>query len=347
MGVRFIEEKLPNWSQVEKIMALSARSGRWTNFGPVEQLLSSTVASMLALPTDRAVVPASSATAALHAVVGAYAESYRMPLTWAISAFGFYSTAIGPLAGRVRVVDCDASGMISVALLAGLPPESWDGLIITDLFGLQPDLSQYADLCSAHGKPMIVDSAVSFPALRAPSVRASEIVSFHHTKPWGFGEGGCAIVDAVLGEKVRAYLNYGVGADRSLAVYAANGKMSDIAAALIVQRLETTSDWSDGYRIQRRRITRLALSAGLDILVCPADHVVSPHIPVMARQAVALTDLPSAPFPVAKYYRPLSDNCPMAADLYSRIVNIPCHPGMAAVDDAAIRQFLMSLAGDS
>jgi dTDP-4-amino-4,6-dideoxygalactose transaminase len=347
MPVNFVEDKHPNWSRIEQIMALSARAKRWANFGPVEQLLSSTVASMLALPADRAVVPASSATSALHALAGAYAEARGRPLTWAICAFGFDSTVVGPLAGRVRIVDCDATGLMSMTALASLPVESWDGLIVTDLFGCQPDLSPYAALCSATGKPLIVDSAVSFPAPRAPSVRASEIVSFHHTKPWGFGEGGCAIVDAALAERVRAFLNYGVGTDESFAVHASNGKMSDVAAAFILQRIETMSDWADAYRAQRHRITALARSAGLDPLVRPPDNAVCPHVPAIAAKVIDVTGLPSAPFTVRKYYKPLSDRCPESANLYSRIVNIPCHPGMAAVDDAAILGYLNLLLGNT
>jgi dTDP-4-amino-4,6-dideoxygalactose transaminase len=246
--VNFIEDKYPNWSRLEQIMAHSARAKRWANFGPVEKLLSDTVATMLALPVGRAVVPASSATSALHAVAGAHAELRGRPLTWAICAFGFSSTAIGPLAGRVCIVDCDTTGLISQAALASLPVESWDGLIVTDLFGCQPDLSPYAELCSANGKPLIVDSAVSFPARTPPSIKASEIVSFHHTKPWGFGEGGCAIVDASMAAAVRAFLNYGLARTGGpFAMYGSNGKMSDIAAAFIVQRIEAMSDWADAY----------------------------------------------------------------------------------------------------
>ena len=341
--VRFIEDKNPDWVRVEELAKRSVIAGQWTNFGPVQNQLAEAVARILSLNTDRAVVPASSATSALYALAGAYAEEARRSLTWAISAFGFISTTIGPMAGRVRVVDCDKSGLIDLSALSDLSADCWDGLIITDLFGAQLDFSEFFDLCTAAKKPMIIDAAVSFPARRAPEVRASEIVSFHHTKPWGFGEGGCAITDAVQGERVRAFLNYGVDADPSLAVFAGNGKMSDIAAALILYRLETMPHWSEGYRRQRQRITSLALAEGLEVLVRPAADVVVPHVPVLARQPVHKADLPPAPFAVEKYYRPLSSDCPVAIDLYSRILNVPCHPGMAEIDDAAIRQFFQTL----
>lgn len=344
-GVRFIEDKLPNWPRVQELLQHSSNAGRWANFGPVQHHFTEVVARMLDLDAGRVVVSTSSATAALFALAGAYAEQAGRPMVWAISAFGFMSTAIGPLMGRVRVVDCDQTGMIDISALAALPADNWDGLLATDVFGGQADFSELSHLCAAAGKPMIIDAAISFPARRSPSVRASEVVSFHHTKPWGFGEGGCAVVDAGIAQKVRAFVNFGVGADPSLRAFAGNGKMSDVSAALILQRVESMPTWADGYRQQRRRITDLALSQGLRVLVKHPASAVVPHVPVLAHRAVALSELPPAPFAVAKYYRPLSTACPVAAQLYSRIVNVPCHPGMAQVDDGALLRFFDALTG--
>jgi dTDP-4-amino-4,6-dideoxygalactose transaminase len=343
--VRFIEDKPADWRLVENTMRLSASAGRWANFGPVQYQLADVVSKMLGLGADRVVVPASSATSALHALAGSYAQAAGRPLVWAISAFGFFSTAIGPLAGRVRVIDCDRTGLINASALAALPADSWDGLLVTDIFGAQPNFSSLAQHCEAAGKPMIIDAAVSFPARRSSSLRTSEIVSFHHTKPWGFGEGGCAVVDARQAQRVRSFLNFGVGAHSSFASFAGNGKMSDVAAALILQRLETMPRWADGYRQQRQRIASLARAEELDLLVDPVADVVVPHVPILARRSVALSELSHLPFAVAKYYRPLGDGFPVAAHLYACMVNVPCHPGMAAIDDVTLRQLFRNLAG--
>jgi dTDP-4-amino-4,6-dideoxygalactose transaminase len=343
--ISFVEEKYPDWRLVEKLLQSSARANRWANFGPVQDRLADVVARMLDLGSDRTVVTASSATSALHALTGAYAHNAGRPLKWAISAYGFFSTAVGPLANHVEVVDCDSSGMLDISALAALPAERWDGLLVTDIFGAQPDFSAFASLCAAARKPMIIDSAVSFPTRRSPSLRASEIVSFHHTKPWGFGEGGCAIVQAEQTAQTRSFLNFGVDADKSFASFAGNGKMSDVAAALILQRIEGMELWAGGYRQQRQRIKNLALSEGLDLVVDPAPDIVAPHVPVLSPRPIALAALANAPFAVAKYYRPLDENCRVATDLYSRIVNVPCHPGMTAIDDLTLRRFFRGLVG--
>lgn len=342
--IPFTEDKVPDWKRVQQLLTMSTQQKRWANFGPVQNELADLISDAIGLSDDKIVVTASSATSALHALAGSYAECAGRPLVWAVSAFGFFSTRIGPLANHVRIVDCDHSGMLDAAALAALPPDCWDGLIVTDVFGKQPDLAPYLALCESARKPMIIDAAVAFPARRRLPLNVSEIVSFHHTKPWGFGEGGCMIIDRTRETIVRSLLNFGVHIDRSLASFAGNGKMSDPAAALIYQRIETMPQWAPDYRSQRQRIATFARGAGLQILVTLPDSSVTPHVPVLAPGPVALSDLSEQPFALAKYYPPLDENCLTAVDLYSRMVAVPCHPGMAAVEDVALRRLFCGLA---
>jgi dTDP-4-amino-4,6-dideoxygalactose transaminase len=342
--VNFVEDKYPDFARLEKLLAKSAQVGRWTNFGPLQHDLADEISRLLELTTSQTTVTASSATSALHAVVGSCAERLGRPLVWAVSAFGFSSTKIGPLADHIRIVDCDRSGLLDCAALSSLPADSWDGLIITDLFGMQPDLSPFVALCEAAAKPIIVDAAVSFPARRPFRPNVSEVISFHHTKPWGFGEGGCAVINRAQEPTVRSLLNFGVKGDDALARFAGNGKMSDISAALILQRLEEMPIWSAGYQSQRRRIANLAHSEGLEILVSLPENSVSPHVPILSPRSIMMEDLMETPFAVAKYYEPLDQRYSTAVELYSRMVAVPCHPGMSAVDDHALRRFFSWLA---
>jgi len=121
---------------------------------------------------------------------------------------------------------------------------------------------------------------------------------------------------------------------------ATNGKMSDVAAVVILDRLSRVADWAPGYYEQRERMFELATKAGIGWLEKPARDVVSPHVPLLAPRPIAVDAMPSTRFKVEKYYLPLSANCPVAADIYSRIVNVPCHPMMADVTDTEILDFL-------
>ena len=341
--VPFVEPKTPDWSRIAEICMLSQQEERWANFGPVQRSLASVLHVTMGIPEDRVVVPASSATAALHAVVGMHAITSGRPLTWVVSAFGFPATAIGPLAGHVRVVDCDREGFLDLDRLAALEPDSWDGLIVTNVFGIASSFSDYDSFCRDRGKLLLIDSALAFEGARGHAVGADEVVSFHHTKPWGFGEGGCAIVARETAGLVRNLLNFGFDTDDAFLRFATNGKMSDLAAASILERLERRPSWSTFYRMQTRRVLNIALQAGLQLLGHQGPNLVRGHIAVLAPSPIDIGSLPSARFAVRKYYRPLAPKNPVAEEIYERIINVPCHPAMAAVPTGEMEDFFAAI----
>jgi dTDP-4-amino-4,6-dideoxygalactose transaminase len=261
---------------------------------------------------------------------------FGRPLIWAISAFGFPATAIGGLAGRVRILDCDPTGMLDLDELAALSPSEWDGLLVTNIFGLAADFSGYSQICHDQSKPMVIDAALSFPGPRQHALGANEVISFHHTKPWGFGEGGCAIVPTEDASTVHAFLNFGVGCDRRFGAYATNGKMSDLAAAAVAQRLELIESWAPLYNIERKRLTSLVAHSDLRLLRELPAGALAGHLPVLAPLPFDLPAFISSAFDVRRYYRPLAVGFPCADSLYDRIVNVPCHPGMRSVLDDEI-----------
>lgn len=340
--VAFIEQKLPNFEQLPKILCLSADSGRWANFGPVSSLLESALARYLNLPPSRAVVMCSSGTAGLLTLVALKEYYAQRPLRWVVSAFGFRASCLGPLA-RAKVLDCDAGGMLDLEALASLDPGSWDGAVVTNIFGLNSDLQHYIAFCRDRGKELIVDNAGLLDGFRRDDPRgaADEILSFHQTKPWGMGEGGCVVLPEEEVSTFRALINGGEGLSPAARAWASNSKISDISCALILQRLLYAPEWSFAYRDQARRILRIALGSGLR----PLRHMdlatlTPPHLPMLARTPLTEADLSNESFVVQKYYQPLSTDCPTATAIYTTIVNIPCHPDMASLTDEEIHSCL-------
>ena len=344
--IPFVEPKVPDWERIAEICDASARAQRWANFGPVSETLAGSIASIVDLPSDRMVVVSSSATTALQAVAGMHAVRAGRPLRWLISAFGFFSTAVNVFAGRVKIVDCKPSGLLDLEAVDRLDAADWDGLIVTNVFGLYDDLSIYDQFCRERGKRLIFDSAVAFPQKYGRQPYADEVISFHHTKPWGFGEGGCAIVERDAAAAVRSFLNFGVGVPSEFAPYATNGKISDLSAAAILARLERLHEWSIGYFETRDRIRAQCSAVGISTLGRAPDHMISPHLPVLAPRPTPIENMPAARFDVRKYYRPLAPGHPTATKLYDHIVNFPCHRAMNAVSDEEIGSFLEALKGE-
>ncbi len=345
--ISFIEKKFPNLDELNEILRPCAESGQWANFGPISSLLESTLARHVNLHPSRAVVMCSSATAALLTITAM--KNYRAGrrLRWVISAYGFRSTRLGPLADAL-VLDCNQRAMLDFDRLAALDPGTWDGVVLTNVFGLTPDIRDYVDLCGRLGKELILDNAGlldGFPR-QDSSCCVDEILSFHQTKPWGMGEGGCAILANDDAQLFRQFTNMGKGLEPMSLEGASNSKISDFSCALILQRLLQEPQWASCYQVQAGRVLKIAERIGLRPLA-PMDltRLTPPHVPLLARDPVTEANLDNETLTLHKYYTPLSNTARQAGQIYERIVNVPCHPDLAALSDEELGACLQAVTG--
>jgi dTDP-4-amino-4,6-dideoxygalactose transaminase len=342
--VRYIEDKRIDWQRVHEILDISRRANQWTNFGPVSQALERALEHILAIPADRAVVACASASVGLTALAGLHAARRGRRLRWLVSAYTFAVQRTGVFDDAI-VVDCDDAGLIDLAAAAELPDGQWDGMVVTNLFGALKDSGRFAAFCAERGKVLILDSAQALFGLdRTQAGLPAEVISFHHTKPWGVGEGGCMIVDRADMPLVRSALNFGIGGPDLLKPFAGNGKISEPACALILDRLERLPSWSHFYYGQRRRIDKLRRHAGLSLLCQGPDHAIAASLPVLAARPIGASWFKGQPFDMGKYYPPLEKGHRNAERLFARIVNVPAHSGMASLPTEVIKEVLQDLA---
>lgn len=329
---RFVENKLVNHKLIQDLLALSANANQWTNFGPVSRMLEDRLAEVLEIPGHLTVVACANATIATHALVAMHHHLNGRPLRWVTSAFGFYSSCDGILQDA-QIRDCGPDGMLD---LDALNPADFDGMIATNIFGRQSDMLIYQQYAEKHGKILIVDSAMGF---QAGGHGANECISLHHTKPWGFGEGGCAVVNNEYASLFRDLLSFGHSAPHEpINRLAVNGKISDVACAYQLMHLAQLDVVRDSYLEQFHRIAAIGDSLGLVVLGGDAVHPGIPsNVPLLYPRA---TILPEDPWiPARKYYFPLTPT-PVATDIYSRVVNVACHSEMSCFSDKEIGEFL-------
>ncbi len=332
--ITFVEHKPPQWTRIKQLLATSENSNHWANRGPVSTALEKAVAITLELPEQRSVIMCSSGTAALLALVGAYNYRAGRRLRWVISAYGFPCTTLGVLHDSL-IIDCDEQGFIDLEMLRTLDLSSYDGVLATNTFGLHNNWNKLIDFCKVHEKHLLYDNALALVGCnRGLSGAPDEIISFHHTKPWGAGEGGCAIVPKELEASVRAMINFAKGLNVSARQYAFNGKPSELACASILARLELRPSWSILYRMQQRRISNLASQVGF-LPLAPLNNTPRGSVPLVAEMPFGLNGKASI-IPVERYYHPLTNNAPNASAIFQRLVNIPCHPDMAIFSDHEI-----------
>lgn len=332
---RYVESKPVDWTIVEQILKLSAEANHWTNFGPVSQLLEAELTRLLGLPDHLHAIVCSNATVALHTLVAMHQHLQQKEIRWVASAFGFYSSCDGILQ-KAQIVDCNSYGMLD---LDSLDPHQFDGMVVTNMFGQYQELTDYQAYAKANNKVLLIDAAM---ALHHGQHVANECISLHHTKPWGFGEGGCAIVDKEHSSLFRDLLAFGHAVpDAPINRLASNGKISDVACAYILMRLKSIGEIRECYRKQFERITAIGTGLGLRLLGPSASHPGVPsNVPLMFPRPVVLPHEPKVP--ARKYYFPLTAT-PIATSIYHRIVNVACHSDMAQFTDGAIEDFLHQL----
>lgn len=345
--VAYVESKRPNRRRVASFLQWSADANRWANGGPVSRRLESAIAKLIALHPERSVVVCSSGTMALNALAGLHAIKRGGPLRWAVSGYTFFSSFIGPFTGSIAV-DCDERGMLDLHALAALPRDAYDGVCVTNLFGLYPDSGPYETFCRDRQKVLIIDNAQGlYHVDRSRADCPDEIISLHHTKAWGFGEGGCVIVSREDEATIRALLDFGVSLPDPARRFACNGKMADVAAAYILDRLEAIPDWLPRYERQWYRIKAALRDAHPDLkpfLPDAAGFTGVGHIPFVASHPVGVHDLANDHFVMRKYYAPPAEpGLSAARELFARIINVPCHSGMRTVPVRNLRQVLRSV----
>jgi dTDP-4-amino-4,6-dideoxygalactose transaminase len=109
-------------------------------------------------------------------------------------------------------------------------------------FGRVADLAQWEDFHAATKIPVVIDAAAAFESVIDHRLRVGKlpvILSFHATKTFGTGEGGCVITQSAdLAERVGQCLNFGFAGSRNAAVTSLNGKMAEYPAAVGLAELD-------------------------------------------------------------------------------------------------------------
>lgn len=334
-SIGFIERKEPDWKRVQEILNPSRAANHWANGGPVSRAFEARIAELIQIPENKAVVACSSATSAMSALVGAHSYTAGRHLRWVVSAFGFFNTTMGLLHNSI-ILDCDRRGLLNLTDLKSIDPDDYDGVIVTNPFGFFPDWRPYVSFCREQKKILIYDNAHALLGCdRKLAYAPEEIISFHHTKPWGMGEGGCAVVSKALEPTVRSIINFGVGLNDQARHFALNGKLSDLSSAFMLDRLATISEWSAQHRLQEKRIIQLGGALGMHSFG-PAHESPRNSAVLVANHPVPRESLRGQRFPIERYYRPLAPDAANAAWLYNRILNVPCHRGLALLSDEEI-----------
>ncbi len=351
--VGFIENKFVDFNRVDQILDLSRENNRFSNFGPVSNLLEKALHKILQLDESKSVFFCVNATIALH--LCCMFQSLKLKkhefssANWCTSAFNFYSANVGPLSD-VKVIDCDAYGQFPQQAVADEVYALGHGVLITNVFsaGLS-NIKNIVKLAQHQKLGIVIDNATGLFDLYSTGPASTsqgilEVVSFHQTKVWGVGEGGIIIGDVDDISELKKLANFGVGSELPR-LAATNAKASDFSAAFILDRLERYRSWYSAYHISEKKILE-ALSELQQVLYfnfaldgerkSPISHVScvfnSPMEVIFGKSQIN------------KYYKPLlnSDQAPLANFIFDRILSISNNPDCV---DVSLQQFFDTIGG--
>ena len=351
----WLARKALDMADVTGLLNESVAANQFSNGGPCVTKLEREARGLLSVSEDRTVIATCNGSAALHALVSAWDMKLGRRLRYATQAYTIPTSAQGPFAerGRIHIVDVDESGALDLTEVDKLcasereqgRPEI-DGVIVTNVLGNAADMMRYESWARARGKILLLDNAAtgltSYGGTSLMNLGDGAIVSLHHTKPLGFGEGGLVVAHKSLEPYLRKACNFGydmIKMDQLWLSEGDNRKMADVAAAFCLSFLRLNlSAIVKRHRQIYERWQALFADAAAGGSVRRMPHLFpnfSDGTPVVSCVAVVMPgSVTVADFEgecVRKYYKPLENDrerAPVSWDIYDRVICFPCNVDM-------------------
>ena len=262
-----LRPRLPGTDTLVPYLREIERARVYTNHGPLFFRFAAKLARCLGQPAG-SVVPSSSGTDALIGAVLATVPAGRPERTLAlVPSFTFVATAVAAERCGLRplIADVDPqTWMLDPEALVDHPRLAEIAVVIPVApFGRPVPQAPWRRFSAITGIPVVIDTAASFATIEsdpAPYLGAiPTAMSFHATKSFGIGEGGCVVCDdTTTSAAVACALNFGFFGSRDSVAASLNGKMSEFQAAIGLAALD---EWP-ARRLALERIV-LAYRAGL------------------------------------------------------------------------------------
>lgn len=337
--INWVPEKNINNIKVNELFQASINSKQFTNNGPNVQLLEKFTKEKFKVDDSRAVIIVANASLGIQILTQGINFYENKNLQWSTQSFTFPPSNQGTLKNSI-ILDIDYEGGLNLDEV----DENIDGLIVTNIFGNIVDIDKYINYCNSNNKFLIFDNAAThytfYKGKNCLNYGHGCIISFHHTKPFGFGEGGAIIVDKKYENVIRKLINFGIGYNENTYYLpeANNCKMSDIQAVYILQYL---MDNFDVILKTHQKLYDYLLNKieNLNVKLYPSFHDKDKNIiscfsflfDLEQTSKNAEKALLENNIFCRKYYHPLK-NTKITDEIYSKILCIPCHKDMTFQD---------------
>ena len=316
----------------------SLAQGHVTNDGPLQAVTCRKLQEFIG--TSAEILLATSGTAALHALAAGLSIREGRTLRWVTQAFTFPSSIQGPFMNTlVADIDINLHGPSMDFLNTHM--DQFDGIVVTNVFGLQTEALEYERWCDKNGKFLLFDNAATPIGTVGRNrciheVGHGAIVSFHETKPIGRGEGGAIIVKRELRAFVHQAMNFGFDVNHQIRVanrLSSNWRMSDFAAAALCDHIDymIENNWKQRLNDKAMSAVKLLQAHGFRLALPMREPTILSCLMVVcgdsSDSSIICRKLNSMDIEAKTYYRPLApiEEAPLAWQLYQRSICLPFH----------------------
>ena len=337
MKINWVPDKKINTLRINNLINNSIKNNQFTNNGPNVQLLEQIIRDKLQIDNNKAVIAVTNGSIALHSLTSAIQYYHKININWATQSFTFPPSAQGTLS-NTKIIDIDKDGGINLNDL----DNEIGGIIVTNIFGNIVDISKYEKWAKDNNKFLIFDNAATpftfYKGKSCCNYGHGCTISFHHTKPLGFGEGGAIIVDKKYENNIRCLNNFGINLTENYWVKEGNNyKMSDISAVYIIQYLDNFDNIVKKHKELYKYLKTQIINNSLPIKLFPSFHDNDNIMPSCFcilfdkyDDKIRLKLLENNIF-CRKYYNPLKET-KNTVEIYNKILCLPCNVDMTIKD---------------
>jgi dTDP-4-amino-4,6-dideoxygalactose transaminase len=269
----------------------------------------------------------------LNALVGAYNMLYDKKLRWAVQAFTFPCSVQGNLENSL-IIDIDENMGPNISTLMEKKDE-YDGIVITNCFGCSSNIQLYETFCKNNNKILLFDNAASpityYNAENHLNYGDGSIISLHHTKPIGFGEGGFIVFNKNMIEYTERTICFGFTKENrnNFNVYANNYKMSEVACIYISEYLNNVDIIYSHhtkiikYFIEQLQKYNLNHKVALFKNYSNYNESLMSCIPIIFENVMDINIFINIGIEAKKYYFPLNSSSENSINIFNKIICLP------------------------
>lgn len=306
----------------------------FTNGGKNVLELQLEIKKLFKLDENKSVLMVCNGAMGLNALVGGFNIQQDKKLKWVVQSFTFPCCTQGNLIDSL-IFDIDENMGPNIKDLIK-HVDKYDGVVITNCFGTSTNIELYEKFCFDNKKILIFDNAASpftfYKNKNHLNYGNACMVSLHHTKPIGFGEGGFIVFDNSLQDCMEKSICFGYTKSNRLNynIYANNFKMSEIACIYISEYIKNLDSIINHHCFIIKYFIKCLNDLNNDNIKMYKNYsdytdTLLSTIPILFEKPTTTEIFTNNNIEAKKYYFPIGnyDNIVISKNIFDRIICLP------------------------